>query len=435
MLNRTSWVATLAGSLFGAWLIVQVPGFLVAPYSGIRSIDFHSYRLAADAWLRGENLYSTPEQARGYWLSAHRNETALGRLTTLEQRQSYLRAQAESPQTPGPYLYPPTLALAIAQSGIDAPAFAGLVLLSVLAFGWLWLHVSNASAVWLLWVVFSWDALISVQGANVEIILLFLTLLACWSLWKQRPLLAAPPVAAILLVKPFYAAFFAAFAALLLACQPAASGPRRRAWSAAAGLIVALVAAEMLRWGDELRRAALSYLQGGPANLWYALPPDEQTPFAIWNRNLAQAWASLGIPPDIALGLALAAWAGLLAVTIARARASAPTFSQMWALALVLFYLTRPVGWTLVYLEIAVLVAIWPWVSTRFKAFAFAGGCGLAVSHWLALLSTARGYDMRLLTLQSATFPWETWIVLPACWWMLLMSLPRQDVAPAPARF
>ncbi len=68
---RTQWISAISGLLLAVWALVQMPGFVVAPYQGVRSIDFHSYRLAADAWLRGENMYPTLEQTRRYWRAAH----------------------------------------------------------------------------------------------------------------------------------------------------------------------------------------------------------------------------------------------------------------------------------------------------------------------------------------------------------------------------
>ncbi|MBK8508192.1 MAG: hypothetical protein IPL51_05925 [Candidatus Competibacteraceae bacterium] len=423
---RTQWISAISGLLLAVWALVQMPGFVVAPYQGVRSIDFHSYRLAADAWLRGENMYPTLEQTRCYWRAAHQQEVDLLQLTAPEQRQAYLRSQAESPQKPGPYLYPPTLALLIAQLQVQAPAFAFLGLLSVLAFGWLWLRVSQASAAWLLLIVFSWDALISAQGANIEIVLLFLTLLATRLIWRRKPVLAAPLVAGILLIKPFYALLFAAFGALMLVAKPTRPS-ERRALPVVAGLALGIMALEILRWDGALRHAALDYMSHALDYLWLALPPAEQTPFSIWNRNFLQALVNAGLPPGLAQGIALLLWAGLLAVTLVRARARSLTFPLAWALALVLFYLGRPVGWTTVYLEIVVSVALWPWVSVRLKGVILVAAIGLMVSRWAALKLTAEGHTMQFLTLQSAAFPWEVWIVLPACWLLLLLALPAAE--------
>jgi hypothetical protein len=42
------------------------------------------------------------------------------------------------------------------------------------------------------------------------------------------------------------------------------------------------------------------------------------------------------------------------------------------------------------------------------------------VSHWLALVLTARHVSLQLFTLQSAEIPWETWLLVPVCWFLLL---------------
>ncbi len=46
----------------------------------------------------------------------------------------------------------------------------------------------------------------------------------------------------------------------------------------------------------------------------------------------------------------------------------------------------------------------------------------LMVSHWVALVQTAQGAGMPLLTLQSATLPWETWLVLPVSWLLIVWA-------------
>ena len=70
------------------------------------------------------------------------------------------------PQQPGPYLYPPTLALLIAQLRITQLIFAGLTLLSIFGFAWLSLKSAGSGGLWLGLVVFSWDVLASLNGGN-----------------------------------------------------------------------------------------------------------------------------------------------------------------------------------------------------------------------------------------------------------------------------
>jgi hypothetical protein len=47
---------------------------------------------------------------------------------------------------------------------------------------------------------------------------------------------------------------------------------------------------------------------------------------------------------------------------------------------------------------------------------------GVMASRWWALLETLRGESMSLLTLQTTSFPWETWLVLPFSWLLMLRA-------------
>ena len=92
--------------------------------------------------------------------------------------------------------------------------FTGLLLLSTLGFVALWFNATKAHSGWLLLVMGSRDGLASLQGGNVELMLLFFMLLAARLLWDQRGILAAPLIALVLLIKPFYALFFVALLVL-----------------------------------------------------------------------------------------------------------------------------------------------------------------------------------------------------------------------------
>ena len=43
-------------------------------------------------------------------------------------------------------------------------------------------------------------------------------------------------------------------------------------------------------------------------------------------------------------------------------------------------------------------------------------------SRWWAFFETLRGESMSLLTMQTPDFPWETWLVLPFSWLLLLRA-------------
>jgi len=49
----------------------------------------------------------------------------------------------------------------------------------------------------------------------------------------------------------------------------------------------------------------------------------------------------------------------------------------------------------------------------------------LLASHWVALVLTDLGDGLPLLTLQPTNRPWETWIVLPVAWALVLWAVRR----------
>jgi hypothetical protein len=105
-----------------------------------------------------------------------------------------------------------------------------------------------------------------------------------------------------------------------------------------------------------------------------------------------------------------------------------PSFAQAFALAFVLIYLGRPVGWTLVDLDLVVCVVAWSSLPRAGRALLLAGVLALLVSHWAALVLTGLGAGLPLLTLQPADRPWETWIVLPVAWALVLWAARRLSV-------
>jgi len=92
------------------------------------------------------------------------------------------------------------------------------------------------------------------------------------------------------------------------------------------------------------------------------------------------------------------------------------SFALAFALAFTLLYLGRPVGWTLVYLNLVVGVVAWPLLPRAGRALLLVGVVALLLSHWAALVLTGLGDGLPLLTLQPADRPWETWLVLPLAW-------------------
>ena len=409
--------------VFLLWSLAQLPVFASLEARGQSSIDFLAYRRAAAALERGESPYQAPEQSQRIWRFFHQSDADQRAAYARGQGPQQLRAFGALPQQPGPYVYPPTLALLIAQLHISMFAFAVLTLLSILGFGWLWLSSAQAHSVWLLLIICSWDVIASLYGGNVELLLLFAALLAARLLWDAHPLLAAPLVALVLLIKPFYALFFAAFGLLQLVRQAAPRRETLRTLALAAVLALALIALEAYRWGPALRAETLRYLAHALDYQWFALPVAEQTPMSAWNRTPMQGLIAAGMPAATAQFGALMLWLLLTAITLWRAYGARLSFPLAFALAFVLLYWGRPVGWVLSYLEIVVVAAAWPALRRWQRLALGAGAAALMLSHWWALALTIQGAGFQLLTLQSAALPLETWLVLPIGWIVVLGAL------------
>ncbi len=396
-------------------------------------MDYLTYQRAAAALARGASPYQTPAQSRALWRSYHRLDAAIRAAHTL-------RAAGSDPSTrtpPGPYLYLPTLALVVWQLHLTAAPWEVLDLACVVAFPLLLLRWARASWWWLLLVAGSWDVWATYSGGNVEALLLVGTLVAARLLWPPRPLgpaavpLAAVLVAFVVLAKPFYVLFFVAFGLVLLL---AGSEPRRatlRTMSAVAGLAALLLAGEVIRWGPTLRGDAVRYLAHTLDAQWFVLPVTQQTPMSAWNRTPLQAFITLGLPAAPAQLVAALVWLAALGASAWLVRGRRLSFAPAFALAFALLYLGRPVGWTLVYLDLVVCVVVWPSLPRAGRAVLLVAVLALLASHWVALVLTGLGEGLPLLTLQPADRPWETWLVLPVAW-ALTVWAARQHTSPDP---
>ncbi len=109
----------------------------------------------------------------------------------------------------------------------------------------------------------------------------------------------------------------------------------------------------------------------------------------------------------------------------ARGRGRQLSCEVAFALAFALLYQGRPVGWTLVDLDLVVCVAAWPALPRAGRALLLVGVVVLLVSHGAALALTGLGDGLPLLTLQPAERPWETWVVLPLAWALVLWAARR----------
>jgi hypothetical protein len=411
---------------FGAVIRLTSPWLLVLVWSALQvliarqvhiqqrgPIDFLSYQIAADKVARGQSPYATINEDLAIWRAYHRLDD--------QWRGAGLR---DPPVRPGPYLYPPTLALIIAQTGIGPVAFAAVIVLSVIGFALIWLKATGMHAMWLLFVVLSWDIFASASGGNAELVILGSTMAAARILWSAQPVLAAPFIAFVVLVKPFYLLFFAAFVATVLFTRHPAPHRSIAVFAATAVTTLTLIGVELYRWGPTLRAEALEFMRTGIEHQWFVLPVAEQTPMSVWNRTPMQGLVNAGLSPSIALPAAVTLWCAFAGVTTWRVSRQPLGFPRAFALSFVLLYWGRPVGWTLNYLEIVVLAALWPAATLKMRRGLMIGAVVVMVSHWLALVLTAQHVTLQLFTLQSAEIPWETWLLVPVCW-VLLLNTPR----------
>ncbi len=257
------------------------------------------------------------------------------------------------------------------------------------------------------------------SGGNVEALLLVGALVAARLLWSPRPLgRAAVPLAAVLV----------AFGLVLLLAGGEPRWATLRTMSAVAGLVLVLLAGEVIRWGPALRGDAVRYLAHTLDAQWFVLPVAAQTPMSAWNRTPLQALIALGLPVASAQFVAILVWLAALAASAWFVRSRRLSFAPAFALAFVSLYLGRPVGWTLAYLDLVVCVVAWPALSRAGRALLLVGVVALLLSHWAALVLTGLGEGLPLLTLQPADRPWETWVVLPLAWALTVWAARRLSV-------
>jgi hypothetical protein len=399
------------GMLFGLGFIIPTVLIFFTVVSGSLPVDYSAYHFAAQRAESGEPLYVGEDEARTMWEMMH----AIG-----EHPQALAAVQR------GPYLYPPSLALWFNRLNVNPVVFTFVLLLSIAGFGVLWLNETGRSGWWLLFVLGSWEVLASFLGGNVELLLLFLAVSSAWFFWRGHPAGAGLCALPVLLVKPFYLLFFVAFAVFTWAGKPLDRKEGLKGVGLATVAMACLFFGELLYGGAAFRAYLGEYFSAAGRMLWFDLPIAEQTPMSIWNRTLPQGLVLLGAPFSVAVWLAFGVWLVLTAVTAITIRGTRLPFPLAAALSLVLLYWTRPVGWGFVYLEIVVVLAMWPHVRRGWRGALFAAALLLAASHWAALVLTARGRGIYLFTLQQPQFPWETWLVLPLCWFLLVRVTRRR---------
>ncbi len=414
---------------FGVMILTVGPGLLLgwAPPGEApdQLIDWLAYRDAAQAVAHGASPYRTPEQNTPVWTGFHVRERELQVAAAQGRGRAMFKQQGLRPLGAPPYLYPPTLALLLAASGMRRPLWGSLVLLGVIGFVVGWLRSTRASALWLVPVLGSVDLFCSVVSGNIEVVLLALTLLAAWMLWYDRPLLAALPLAFVIAVKPFYALCFVALALLMRLSSPQRRQQTIGTLTIASGSALLLLVLDAVRWGPALWAAYRSFLRDGVAQLWLVLPLDLQTPLSLWNRTPTQAFVNAGLAPTLAVVVAPLVAGGCLMLTLWWSRRHRLGFPLAFALALVILYLGRPVGWGLLYLDLVVPVAVWPWLQRRERGWLLVVLVLFSGSHLVAYGRTLQGQSLAMMTLQSERWPLESWLVLPAAWLLLLLAVRR----------
>ena len=412
------WPKRIVWLLLGSWFLLVTLLLIGRIHAkGELPVDYEAYHQATEAIGEGKNLYPSIEAARQTWLDIHQYETDV------------LAGQVHvgGRRIVGPYVYPPTLALWMVRLKLNVSVFLIFMAASVYGFSWLWLKSNAASSGWLLLVVGSWDVLLSLGAGNVEMLLLFLALLGAWLFWRRQGVLAAGPTAFAILIKPFYAFFFTAFGLLMLALADAKNRTQvLKTLALASAVVVTLIGLDVSGWGPELRSQAATYLSNAMAYQWFELPVNQQTPMSLWNRTLLQGLVDAGWSPQNAQLASLGIGVIMIGASIGRIWGRRLSFAAVFAVAFVMFYWIRPVGWGLPYLEVVMLVTLWPILKNHLeRSVLLALAIGLMLSHWLALFFTSQVHGLRLLTLQGSEFTWETWLILPLCWGLLLWAVPR----------
>jgi hypothetical protein len=427
MTFKHHWLRISMWTLFIGWLLLQPLLMIQVSRAGKRPVDFLSYELAAQSLTTQTTPFGDTIASAATWRLFHAREQEVLQAPDPSSRRSILDRHAREPQHPGPYIYPPSLALFIGFFGVNGLLFGIITVLAVGLFAWLWIKTNRQHPAWLLLIVGSVEVFSTLHGGNVELILLCLTLSSALLLWQHHGLLAAPLIAIILLIKPFYVLFFLVFAVFQYTAQQQKRQTVRNILTAGIASLV-LIGVEFLHWGTPLRNQTLTYLSQAFDYQWFALPLNEQTPMSIWNRTPLQWFVSSGIPLTTAQWIAGLVWGICFLSAVWLCRSRLLPFPIVFALALTLFYIGRPIGWTLIYLDLVIVTSLWPILSRKMKIGLLAITAGVLISRWWAFLATLQGESMQLMTMQHPAFPWETLVLLFGSWLLLLWSCTRMGL-------
>jgi hypothetical protein len=137
---------------------------------------------------------------------------------------------------------------------------------------------------------------------------------------------------------------------------------------------------------------------------------------SAWNRTLLQALVSLGVPLGSAQIVSGGLWVLALSASLLVARTRQLSFPLVFALALTLLYLGRPVGWGLIYVDLVVAPLLWPLLGRWWRAALLGIIVVVGLTHWWALALALQGRGLPLLSVLPADLPWETLLVVPLAW-------------------
>ena len=137
------------------------------------------------------------------------------------------------------------------------------------------------------------------------------------------------------------------------------------------------------------------------------------------------------VAPNVAQIVALGLWLLVLGFGCWLVWRKQLGFTMLYGLSFILLYWGRPVGWSFSFIELIVLSLAWPWLKMWGKISLVSAMLGLIGSRWVALMLTAQAQGMPLNTLQTNTFAWESWLVLPLCLGCLGYAIHQQSQQPS----
>jgi hypothetical protein len=412
----------LSIAIFIAWWIILALGLKAITLDVDElPVDYRTYASAVELLRTTESPYVGPDTVQENWRSMH--QSALAAFGPQEGASN--NAEAVS----GPYLYPPSLALALDQSGLSAFQYLAMLTVATIALCVGWLRFSpDQSLFWLIAMAGSIDLIAIFLGGNIEILLIALSLFACRLIWRHHALWAAPLIAAVILVKPQYALLFLAFG-----CLSAFTGspvrPVLRKIGVSAAIVLLLIVLEAQRWPEPAWADFFIYVAEPSAMQYFALSPEAQWPMSIWNRAPLQVFLNLGLTFEMAQALSIGVCLLLLAASVILLRGRNLSFSAAFSLAYILLLFGRPITWSMPMLAIFTLTAVWPLLPRSGRLALAAVALIVGATHWVAFALFAAGVSPGLLTLQRPGFPWETLVILPGAWVVVVLGARRKLMA------